>query len=515
MNRDAVLVRTRIFFENPQFLKRVRELVRGRRAFVIISIYTGLLALICFFALAQEVGSGREASEAGRTIFMALWITQGILIGILAFISSVGSVVSEHHGGCFPALVLTGMSPARVLAGEIASAVAFSAGLVFAGLPMMGLSFLLGGASLGEILGTEILCILGALSAATLGVLISTLSVGGNMITVVLRVVTGTALLILAHWGYFLWLMVYQSGLSSAVMATPGGPGYFYFYSMMVPGGVFGVFFSVFLIAVYFNVARRKFHSASRRAFSPTGFFLAAGVLLLLLAGSGSSAGSIGEEVYQPINVVASGLILVGVLFAAGREREEILCAGRENVVVSSLRRLRIHLFAFVLLILVINQVWWKAGALDPGAPMRLAMYHFGVLLAAQGVVNFLSPLVSTRRPLTHATIAIFIIWTTVVPTAMVVMLEGYRIMPRTGTAVCGVLLGSTPGVGAIFAADPPDMPHALRNLGGVEHWLWMAVLGVHAAVFLGGTLIGFVIQLSRGGVRAREPVVPEQAEAA
>jgi hypothetical protein len=499
--------------ENPQFQKRVREYVRGRRAFWVIGIYTAVLAVICFYILAVEAGGGREPSVVGRDIFGVLGGTQAILISILCLALAQWSMVTERATHSFPLLVLTGMSPRRILAGEIMANLAFAGGLIIVGMPMMGLTFLLGGASLGEIVAVAILCLAAALVVSSLGLLGSVISQGGNLVTLLLKGIFATGAIGFSIVMYIVWLTASQAD------ATRGGTPWpiefdspFSFYGTNLPGVICATLLVGLLVFAMLSVACRKFTDSSRRAFDPRLFALVAGILLIIIAGASYSGRRVRDDITYTFNIVACGVILAGILFSAGRDREEELCPRHQGQIEKFILRGRLHLIALIIIILFINHVWRRTGSFDLHAEERLLFYYAGILLAGQGIVNFLDGLIPNRRALIYSVLPVFILVSTVIPFAGILIGETYgRVSPVLGV-ISGNLFAASPGVGVIGAIEPAEFEGALRLAGPAERWLWISVALVHGVIFLLGTIAGGIMKRSR---RQASPSTPASSQAA
>jgi ABC-type transport system involved in multi-copper enzyme maturation permease subunit len=164
---------------NPVLVKEFRTRMRGGRAFGVLLGYTLLLALLLTIAYVQWLavrqynvrffGSGLYA-EAGRAIFNTLFVAQALLIGLIPPAITSGAITIEREQRTLEMLSLTLLRPRSIILGKLTAATAFVTLLLTSSLPLVGLSFLLGGVSPGELFFTYLCLAAGALLFCSIGI---------------------------------------------------------------------------------------------------------------------------------------------------------------------------------------------------------------------------------------------------------------------------------------------------------------------------------------------------------
>ncbi len=174
-------------------VKELRSRFRGRRAFVIITIYLAVLALIAYGAyvsvapaarLQGQIGidrggfglSGATASASvGQAIFTVLSVFQLLLVCFIAPAFTAGAISLEREKQTLDLLVTTPMRPGGIVIGKLFSALAFVILLILAGIPVSALVLMYGGASLGDILQQQVVLFVAAIGFGVVGLFFSAL----------------------------------------------------------------------------------------------------------------------------------------------------------------------------------------------------------------------------------------------------------------------------------------------------------------------------------------------------
>ncbi|MGZ8563328.1 MAG: ABC transporter permease [Candidatus Limnocylindria bacterium] len=174
-------------------VKELRSRFRGRRAFVIITIYLAVLALIAYGAyvrvapsarLQGQIGidrggfslSGATASATiGQAIFTVLSVFQLLLVCFIAPAFTAGAISLEREKQTLDLLVTTPMRPGGIVIGKLFSALAFVILLILAGIPVSALVLMYGGASVGDILQQQVVLFVSAIGFGAVGLFFSAL----------------------------------------------------------------------------------------------------------------------------------------------------------------------------------------------------------------------------------------------------------------------------------------------------------------------------------------------------
>jgi ABC-type transport system involved in multi-copper enzyme maturation permease subunit len=172
--------------DNPVLVKEFRTRMRGTRAYWILLGYTlllaGVLAIMYFSYEAQQAVSvdpmtgmaggfnTQGARELGRAIYWFAFIAQAIMVALITPAITSGAVTIEREQRSYELLVTTPLRPADLIRGKLAAAVSFVVLLLTASLPLVSLSFLVGGVSPAEIFFSYLIMALGAFVYGAFGI---------------------------------------------------------------------------------------------------------------------------------------------------------------------------------------------------------------------------------------------------------------------------------------------------------------------------------------------------------
>jgi ABC-2 type transport system permease protein len=203
---------------NPITLKEMRGRMRGRRAFVVLTLNTlllgGFVALLYLsYATSSSMSSSpRNLQSLGKAIFT---VTVGLQLLITCFTSSsaaVGAISSERERQTFE-LLRTTLLPARSLVlGKLWAALLFNLLLIMSAIPVASLSFLFGGVTFEEIFIAGVVLIVTAIAFSSIGLFFSSLMRRTSQATAVATVVT-LALVV----GLPIFMLIVQGILSTMV----------------------------------------------------------------------------------------------------------------------------------------------------------------------------------------------------------------------------------------------------------------------------------------------------------
>ncbi len=164
---------------NPITLKEMRSRMRGRRAFVVLTLNAlllgGLVTLIymTYAANAQYVNSPANLQMLGKIIFVATVGMQLLVTCFTASSAAVGAITSERERQTFE-LLRTTLLPARSLVlGKLAAALLFNLLVILSAIPIASLSFFFGGVTLEEIVIACVFLIVTAIAFSSIGLFFS------------------------------------------------------------------------------------------------------------------------------------------------------------------------------------------------------------------------------------------------------------------------------------------------------------------------------------------------------
>ena len=191
-------------------VKELRSRFRGRRAFVIITVYLAVLALIAYGVYsiiapsarsqAQFGGFANASATIGQAIFTVLSIFQMLLVAFIAPAFTSGTISLEREKQTLDLLVTTPMRPGGIVVGKLLAALAFVGLMIIAALPISGLVLMYGGASVEDLVRQQVVLLVTATGLGSIGLFWSALVKRTQAATVltyltVLALTVGTTLI--------------------------------------------------------------------------------------------------------------------------------------------------------------------------------------------------------------------------------------------------------------------------------------------------------------------------------
>lgn len=169
----------RAFRLNPVMLKEVRERMRGARAFVVITVYLGLMSgfAVLLYLLQRGVVMNNASSvtgELGRIVFAGVVGLELLLIIFIAPAFTAGAVTSERERKTYDLLQITLLPRPSFVMGKLESALSYVFLLLLAAIPLQSIAFLFGGVSETEVLLAFGILAMTAVTLGTVGLFFST-----------------------------------------------------------------------------------------------------------------------------------------------------------------------------------------------------------------------------------------------------------------------------------------------------------------------------------------------------
>jgi ABC-type transport system involved in multi-copper enzyme maturation permease subunit len=148
---------------NPVLARELRIRLRGRRAWILVTLYLLLLAVILFVVYTVESGansSGDPFSLPSPTRFASVgrgiyeWILLFMLLLVLFLVPGFtsGAIAGERERQTLVPLQVTLLRPWQIVTGKLAASFAFLALLVVAAAPFLGVAYLIGGVTIAAVL---------------------------------------------------------------------------------------------------------------------------------------------------------------------------------------------------------------------------------------------------------------------------------------------------------------------------------------------------------------------------
>jgi ABC-type transport system involved in multi-copper enzyme maturation permease subunit len=162
-------------------VKELRGRMRGRRAFVILTIYLLLLAAFAWMMTtilqsqySWDFGSPAFASpRIGQGIFTALLLLQTLLVVALAPAFTAGAISTEREKQTLDLLITTPISSLAIVLGKLLSALIYIFILVFASIPLTAIVFVYGGVAPDDVVRGYAVLLSTALGLGALGIFFS------------------------------------------------------------------------------------------------------------------------------------------------------------------------------------------------------------------------------------------------------------------------------------------------------------------------------------------------------
>ena len=144
---------------NPVLARELKQRMRGRHVWLVVTLYLTVLALILrwVYVTATKTDSfdgGIDllaSATAGRAIFQWLLFFMLLLVCFIVPGLTAGAISGERERQTMVALQLTLLRPRSIVAGKLLASLAFVVLLIIASLPLVTIPFLVGGVSLPEV----------------------------------------------------------------------------------------------------------------------------------------------------------------------------------------------------------------------------------------------------------------------------------------------------------------------------------------------------------------------------
>ena len=166
--------------ENPVVLKELRGRMRGRRAFVVLTVYLMVLSggvSLAFLPLASlSLVSGYDLAVrqyVGKGIFGLAVLIQFITISFIAPGITAGAIASEREHQTFDLLRTTLLTARELVTGKLLAALSFLFLLLLAAFPIQSLAFLMGGVEWEEIIIAALMLVTMTVALSAVGIFFS------------------------------------------------------------------------------------------------------------------------------------------------------------------------------------------------------------------------------------------------------------------------------------------------------------------------------------------------------
>ncbi len=164
--------------------KELRGRMRGRRAFVVVTVYLALLALFGWMVYLMNertvgayLGTAAFASaQIGREIFKSLLLLETVLVVFLAPAFTAGAISLEREKQTLDLLAVTPISSLAIVVGKLASALANVFLLIVSSIPLMAIVFVFGGVAPDDVARGYLVLAATAVGLGSIGLFVSALA---------------------------------------------------------------------------------------------------------------------------------------------------------------------------------------------------------------------------------------------------------------------------------------------------------------------------------------------------
>lgn len=166
-------------------VKELRSRFRGRRAFVVLTIYLGLLALLAYATYAviaptarqavQFGGGGNASASIGIAVFTVLSLFQLLLVCFIAPAFTTGAISLEREKQTLDLLISTPLRPGAIVVGKLLAALAYVGLMILAAIPISAIVFMYGGATVEDVVRQQVALLVTALGLGAIGLFFSAL----------------------------------------------------------------------------------------------------------------------------------------------------------------------------------------------------------------------------------------------------------------------------------------------------------------------------------------------------
>ena len=198
--------------------KELRSRFRGRRAFVVLTIYLAVLALIAYGAYISSVADAKVPEQlfapdgssvsvangsaiVGQAIFAMLSVFQLMLVAFLAPAFTTGAISVEREKATLDLLITTPLRPGAIVVGKLLSALAFVVLMILAGIPVSALVLMYGGVLVEDIVRVQVVLLVSAIGFGVIGLFCSALIKRTQSATVIAY----STVLFLMVGTFFIW----------------------------------------------------------------------------------------------------------------------------------------------------------------------------------------------------------------------------------------------------------------------------------------------------------------------
>ncbi|MCM1542473.1 MAG: ABC transporter permease [Blautia sp.] len=165
---------------NPIIKRDVKVQSRSMRICWGVFAYELILALVFFLAM-MIIKEESQYSSSGNIYSMLVWlypilaVTQLVILALIVPVRTASAISGEKERQTFDIMMTTSMTPFSIIMGKVLTAIIQSMFYVVASMPIMALSFVVGGMSWSYLFWFMAVAVLMSFFAASIGILCSSL----------------------------------------------------------------------------------------------------------------------------------------------------------------------------------------------------------------------------------------------------------------------------------------------------------------------------------------------------
>lgn len=207
---------------NPILLKELRATFRTALFIRFLYLLTGFVGLFVLTWGAFLASGETPPAEVGQIVFHVFFSTVVMVLSFVAPTYAAATITGEKRAGTFESLILSGMSPTRIVWGKFVASFAAIVLVVIAVSPVVGMAFLFGGISPLAVLTGFAWVLLWLAPAVAFGIAVSARIESMWAAIVIAFVVYATTCMM------FVWPITVALGeLAHSEWGTPEGPFWF------------------------------------------------------------------------------------------------------------------------------------------------------------------------------------------------------------------------------------------------------------------------------------------------
>ncbi len=191
---------------NPVLMKDLRGRMRGAPAFLLLTLYLGILsamALLVYVGVSDAAANDPNAGQRiGESLLYLITGVSLVQVCVITPLLTAGSIAGERERQTYDLLIGSLLTPWQIVWGKLSAALAYAGLLVLGVIPLLSIAFLFGGVSPAEVLIVLVGLLASALLYACVGLfwsalLRSTVMAGALALATVLSVQLGIPFLAL------------------------------------------------------------------------------------------------------------------------------------------------------------------------------------------------------------------------------------------------------------------------------------------------------------------------------